>query len=140
MKENDNFNLLCLPDGVDFPHKNGQTWVVAEWIFFSPVFMADLKCRNYFCALEMLSDIINWGRAETEGKKKVLNFFFRLFLHTHFELKAVAVLCLVKQRSGSQLHKNFWGLKYRCAPTTPHTHFTPKMKAITQFYLNALGL
>lgn len=62
MKKIDNFYLqtyLCLADGVGFPHKNGQNWVLAEWMFFSPVFMSDLKCGNYFSALEMLSNIIN---------------------------------------------------------------------------------
>lgn len=42
--------------------------------FFLSCFISDIKCGNCFSTLEMLSDIINWGGAETE-KKKVLNFF-----------------------------------------------------------------
>lgn len=77
MKEINNFSFqtsLCLADGVSFPHKNGQNWVVGRMDSFSPVFVSDLKRGNYFSALEMLSNAINRGRAETE-KKKVLNFF-----------------------------------------------------------------
>lgn len=76
MKEINNFSFqtsLCLADGVSFPHKNGQNWVVGRMDSFSPVFVSDLKRGNYFSALEMLSNAINRGRAETE-KKKSLKF------------------------------------------------------------------
>lgn len=75
-----NFSIqtyLCLADGVGFPHKNSQNWAMGRSRSFSPVFVSNLQSGNYFSALEMLSNAINWGRAKAEKETSYISFSYK---------------------------------------------------------------